>query len=330
MSDYERLRALEVRVDRLELERRELDLGPFKRVTTTVVLHGDGARGEGEDVIYEAALHDDYPQPNVAGTWTIDELSRRLEPLELHDYRRWAFESAALDLALRQNGVSLGDAVGREYRPVRFVVSTREDIDRFLAAQPSLEFKVDPASEWSRELIDRLAATGRIRCADLKGYYVGTPVDQPADARLYRDVVEGFPDAVIEDAAFTDETREILHGAADRLSFDAPIHSVDDVEALEIEPRWLNVKPSRFGPLRRLFDTIAYAEERGIKLYGGGQFELGAGRSHIQAIASLYYAENANDVAPGVYNAGKLDGDLPASPLPVPAELQGLAFAPAP
>src|SRR5207237_1057236 len=40
-------------------------------------------------------------------------------------YRRWAFESAALDLALRQAGVSLAEALGREPQPVRFVVSLR-------------------------------------------------------------------------------------------------------------------------------------------------------------------------------------------------------------
>ena len=39
------------------------------------------------------------------------------------DYRRWAFESAALDLALRQAGLSLGGAVGRE--PSRSPSSSR-------------------------------------------------------------------------------------------------------------------------------------------------------------------------------------------------------------
>ena len=36
------------------------------------------------------------------------------------EYRRWAFESAALDLALRQNGVSLGAALERDV-PARAV-----------------------------------------------------------------------------------------------------------------------------------------------------------------------------------------------------------------
>jgi len=327
VSDYERLAGLELLVEAVDLERAELAVtSGFKRVTTTVRVSGGGSTGEGEDVTYEAAHHDGFSPPDLSGTWTFDDLSQTLDSLDLAGYRRWAFESAALDLALRQGDTSLGEAVGRDYRPVRFVVSTREDIDRYLAVQPTLEFKIDPTSEWSRALIDELAATGRIRVTDLKGYYRGTVVDQPPDPRLYRDVVEGFPDVVIEDAAFTDETRPILEPVADRLSFDAPIHSVDDVLALEVEPRWLNIKPSRFGSVRRLLETIAYAEEQGITLYGGGQFELGVGRSHIQALASVYYADSANDVAPSLYNEPQLPDDAPASPLSAPSEPRGLAF----
>jgi hypothetical protein len=327
VSDYEKLAGLELRIDGLELVRRELALGFFTRVTTTIRLLGGGEAGEGEDVTYEAEAHDGYAQPDLMGSWTLDELSQRFAELDPPGYGRWALESAALDLALRQAGLTLADAVGRPYRPVRFVVSTREDIHRYLAVEPTLEFKVDPMSEWSRELIEELAATGRIRCVDLKGYYKDTPVDQPADPRLYRDVVEVFADAVIEDAAFTDETRPILRAAHDRLSFDAPIHSVEDVKALELEPRWLNIKPSRFGSVRALLETIAYAQEHSMQLYGGGQFELGPGRSHIQAFASVYYADTANDVAPSVYNEPQLPATPPASPLPVPDAPRGLAFA---
>jgi hypothetical protein len=328
VSDYPRLADLPIRIEGLELVRREVNVSSeFMRVTTTIQLSGDGATGEGEDVTYQAELHDGYPRPDLTGEWTLDTFSQRLEPLGLEDYRRWAFESAGLDLALRQAGLTLAEAVGREYRPVRFVVSTRQDIQRFLAVRPELEFKVDPMSDWTRAQIDELAGTGKIRCADLKAYYRGTVVDQEPDARLYRDVVDGFADAVIEDAGFTEETRPILEEAADRLSYDAPIHSVADVEALELPPRWLNIKPSRFGTVRRLLETIAYAEQRGIMLYGGGQFELGPGRSHIQALASTYYADNANDVAPAVYNEPELPADPPASPLPVPDSPRGLGFS---
>src|SRR5215510_15682262 len=62
------------------------------------------------------------------------------------DYRRWAFESAALDLTLRQNGMSLGEAVGRKPTPVTFVVSgglgeppTTERVRGILANHPELK-----------------------------------------------------------------------------------------------------------------------------------------------------------------------------------------------
>src|SRR5262249_60317954 len=84
-----------------------------------------------------------------------------VEPYGFEDSRRWGVESAALDLALRQNGLSLAGAVGREYRPVRFVVSTRLDIRPWLEVDPALEFKVDPVSEWTDDYIRALATTGR-------------------------------------------------------------------------------------------------------------------------------------------------------------------------
>jgi L-alanine-DL-glutamate epimerase-like enolase superfamily enzyme len=142
MSIYERVALLPLDVERYELERRELDVSSgFTRVTTTVVLHGRGERGEGEDVTYTAADHDGFPDAlDLVGSWTVRELAARLDELELfpappeipasRDYRRWAFESAALDLALRQAGRSLGEALGRAYRPVRFVASTRGDPSR--------------------------------------------------------------------------------------------------------------------------------------------------------------------------------------------------------
>ena len=88
-------------------------------------------------------------------------------------YRRWAFESAALDLALRQAGRSLADVLGREARPLNFVVSMRlpppdhegpETADRLLALlerYPGTRFKLDPTNAWTQELVDELAATGR-------------------------------------------------------------------------------------------------------------------------------------------------------------------------
>ena len=165
------------------------------------------------------------------------------------DYRRWAFESAALDLALRQNELSLGAALEREYGPVRFVVSTRDDAFAWLEHNPELELKLDPENDWDRPFMERLAGTGRVRVLDLKAYYTGTPVDVVPDPELYRAVVELFPDVVLEDASLDGECGTVLQGQESRLSFDAPIHSVADVRALPVEPGWLNIKPSRFGTI---------------------------------------------------------------------------------
>jgi len=134
--------------------------------------------------------------------------------------------------------------------------------------------------------------------------------------------VDALPDALIEDPNVGDpEKGAILEPHRDRITWDAPIHSVADVDALAFPPRVLNSKPSRFGSVKGLFDFYDVCAERGIRLYGGGQFELGPGRGHIQYLASLFHPEAANDVAPSAYNVVPTPPRLPASPLaPAPAE----------
>ena len=320
MPLWDLLAGLQVQVDGYSLQRREMRTASgWTRVTTTIVLEGEGHVGQGEDVTYDASEHDDFPADvMLAGTWTLDDLSRRLDELDLGggDYRRWAFESAGLDLALRQADRSLGAALGREGRPTRFVVSTRLDPEAWLRHAPEMEFKLDVEKDWDRPLMERLAALDRVRVVDLKAYYRGTSVDLAPDPDLYRAVAESLPDAVIEDPWLEDGCREALAGAEDRLSFDAPVHSLQDLDDLPLEPRWLNIKPSRFGTVRELMETLDACEKRGIRMYGGGQSELGPGRLQIQRLASLFYPDGPNDVAPSAYNEGEARGGLPQSPLP--------------
>jgi hypothetical protein len=324
MPLWDELAGLQARIDDYTTKRRELARDGWTRVTTTVVLTGAGERGEGEDVTYAAAAHDDFPEElMLAGTWTLDDLSRRLDDFELPDYRRWAFESAALDLALRQAELSLDDVVGRPYRPVRFVASTRTDVGPWLENDPALELKLDAGKDWDDALMRRLTALDRVRVVDLKAYYRGTSVDLAPDPAFYRAIAVSFPESVIEDAWLEDGCLEALRGAEGRLSFDAPIHSLADLDALPIDVRWLNVKPSRFGTIRKLVECIEACGERGIQMYGGGQFELGRGREQIQRLASLFYADGPNDVAPSEYNAGGPNPGLPRSPLPPP---EGVGF----
>ena len=242
-------------------------------------------------------------------------------------YRTWAYESAALDLALRQAGLTLHAALERAPQPVRFVVSLRlgepptmEPLQRRLEPYPGLHFKLDPTSSWDEPLIAQLVATGAVDAVDFKAYYVGSIVDQPADPVLYRRVVEAFPAAWIEDPALTPETDAILAPHRARFSWDAPIHSIADIEALPYPPKMVNIKPSRLGGLKSLLDTYDYCRERGIGNYGGGQFELGVGRGQNQYLASMFHADAPNDVAPTGYNLPATPAGLPASPLaPAPA-----------
>jgi hypothetical protein len=346
---YDRLAGLDLRIDSWETEVLERETSSdFTRTTTVVSLHGDGDTGRGEDVIYDSDPHYKLAETGldfeVTGSYSLAEFSEYLADTDLfsgdepgssvfRNYRRWAFESAALDLALKQDGTTLAERLDREYEPVRFVVSTRLNEpptgDRILAwldRNPSLEFKLDPTADWTPEVVERLAATDAVRTLDLKGHYEGTDVDQSGDPDLYRMILEGFPEALIEDPDLTDETRPLFENERERVSWDYPIRGVDTVENLPWEPDWLNIKPSRFGSVESLLDTIEYCNERDIRLYGGGQFELGVGRQHLHTLASLFYPDGPNDVAPRGYNDPEPGADLPASPLSPPTAPAGLEW----
>ena len=348
MSLYDNVRDLPLTIESYTLEGLEQQVSSdFLRKTTVIRLCGGGEEGAGEDVTYEAGEHDLQQGRGailpLSGDWTLHAFSEHLETLPLFDhepeqhayldYRRWAFESAALDLALRQAGRSLGTAVGRTPKPLTFVVSMRlgepattDRLRTWLELYPGLRFKLDATPDWSEELIVELASTGAVDSVDFKGQYKGTSVDTVPDAALYRRVVEGLPDAWLEDPALTSETEAVLEPHHARVTWDAVIHSVADIEALLWPPATVNVKPSRFGSVERLFAAYDHCEAQGIGAYGGGQFELGVGRDQIQLLAALFHPETPNDVAPGAFNVDPKPG-LPASPLAVVGRATGFATA---
>ena len=191
-----------------------------------------------------------------------------------------------------------------------------EPIEHRLARYPTLRFKLDPTSSWTPELIDALVTTEAVDSVDFKSLYRGTVVDQPPDPVLYRRVVEAFPSAWIEDPdVVTPETAEVLADHHDRITWDAPIHSIADIEALPFAPRMVNIKPSRIGGLEKLCATYDYCAEHGIGAYGGGQFELGPGRGQAQYLAALFHPDTPNDLAPAEYNQNDPPPGLPSSPL---------------
>jgi hypothetical protein len=342
VSTWEKLAELPLRIEHCTLEGLEAKVSSeFERLSTVIHLHGSGQEGQGEDVTYDAPDHEILqaagPPDELTGDWTIATFCARLAELDLFPrppqrevsrrYRVWAYESAALDLALRQAQTTLHEALGRTPQPVRFVVSLRlgepptiEPLRQRLELYPGLRFKLDPTTSWTPALIAELVDTKAVESVDFKAYYVGSIVDQPADPVLYRRVVEAFPEAWIEDPALTAETDAILAPYRQRFSWDAPIHSVTDIQALPYPPRMVNIKPSRLGGLRNLLEAFDYCASKGIGNYGGGQFELGVGRGQIQYLASLFHADAPNDVAPTGFNLPRPAPGLPASPLaPAPS-----------
>ncbi len=352
MSTFDQLASLPLEVDGYTLEglRAQVSSG-FERLSTVVHLTGPGADGVGEDVVYDAedqvALQEAGPVLDLSGRYSLGEFCERVDGLDLFPvepqrgevsrlYRRWTFHSAALDLALRQAGTSLQAALGREAQPLTFVVSLRlgepptlAPITSRLANYPTLRFKLDATTSWSPELIEELAQTGAVDSIDFKALYHGTVVDQEPDPVLYERVVGAFPHAWLEDPdVVTGGTAAALADEHDRVTWDAPIHSIADIEALPFAPRMVNIKPSRIGGLRKLCDTYDYCAEHGIGAYGGGQFELGPGRGQAQYLASLFHPDTPNDLAPAGFNQNDPPAGLPSSPLPVAADAVGFRWGP--
>jgi hypothetical protein len=359
MVSFDAIADLPLTIESCQFEGLEFQLGEFERLTTVIKFAGGGHEGIGEDVVYDAIDHvgqqSHGPPAGLVGSFTFAEFSDRLDETDLFpagppvrgdvsaDYRRWAFESAALDLALRQAGTNLAAALGREARPVNFVNSMRlagfaegerssiEPVRARLAVYPTLRFKLDPTNDWDDELIAALAETGAVDSLDLKGFYKDTPVDVETDPELYAKLIAAFPEAWLEDPDVTEETKPLLDPVSERVTWDAPIHSIADIEAMPWSPpKTVNVKPSRFGPIRNLFAAYDYCEERGIGAYGGGQTELGPGRGQIQYLASVFHPGTPNDVAPSGYNdpAKATAPGLPSSPLEPAIDELGFRWVP--
>jgi hypothetical protein len=336
-SLWPRLAALPLAVEACEYDRLHAVLAhEFERITTHVRLVGDGADGLGEDVsVFRedgSTLHETRPSLPLEGEWTlagfcdhIATLALWAEPPEWEvalRFRRWAFESAALDLALRQADRSLHDVLGLDPQPVRFVNSlglgetpSIEPVLRRLTRSPGVRFKLDAEATWTPALVEEVAATGAVDTIDFKGHYGFEIEDPDALGALYDHVLDAFPDAYLEDPHDRPEIAQRLGDHLERVSYDSPIRSAGDIGATPLAARVVNVKPSRIGSLQALFEVYARCAREQRPMYGGGMGELGVGRGQIELLASLFHADAPNDVAPSAYNEDDPPGALPASPL---------------
>jgi hypothetical protein len=348
-SRWPRLAELPLVIEACEYERLHAVLAhEFERVTTHVRLLGAGVDGLGEDVSVHkedgTSLHEARPELPLAGEWTLAGFCEHVatldpwpEPPEWEPARRWrnwAFESAALDLALRQAQRSLHDALGLQPQPVRFVNSlglgkepSIEPVRRRLARSPGVRFKIDAEETWPAALVDEVAATGAVDTVDFKGHYKLEVKDPEALVALYDRVLRAFPDAYLEDPHDLPEVAARLGDHLDRVSYDAPIHTAKDIGATPLAARGINVKPSRIGSLRELFEVYARCARERRPMYGGGMGELGVGRGQIELLAALFHPDAPNDVAPSAYNEDDPSNDLPASPLTARPAATGFRWA---
>ena len=302
--------------------------------TTQLRLEGRGEEGIGEQVGMAEAQHSlrasRYP---LTGEWaTLEDFLAHLDTIEMwpeppvheleRNWRRWTFESAALDLALRQSGTSLAEVLGRAPQPVTFVNSfglgDPPDIDKVArrrAQHPTVGFKLDVAPSWTQEIMDRIAAVRGVATIDFKGQYGLEVKDQAALLAMYERALATFTDVVFEDPHDYPAVLEMLTPIAAHVSYDAPITTVESIDAVPIPVRIVNVKPCRVGRLPELSRVYTHCEANGIQMYNGGMGELGVGRGQAQLLASLFHPEAPNDIAPSGYNLESPPDGLPPSPL---------------
>jgi L-alanine-DL-glutamate epimerase-like enolase superfamily enzyme len=336
---WPRLADLPLVVEGYELEGLTAELaGGMVRATILIRLRGAGHDGLGEDISPfpddPDALRDAPADLPLAGEWTLGSFSDHLATLEQWPsppeweaarlYRNWAYESAALDLALRQAGRALHEVLEREPRPLTFVNSlglgdppSTDTIHRRLAHHPDVHFKLDAAAAWTLAVCEDLAATAAVDVVDFKGQYGMEVEDAGTLAAMYERVAATFPDAILEDPHDLPEIAGPLAPHTGRVSYDALIHSVDDLATTPVSPiRTVNIKPCRTGGLHALLALYEHCEAEGIRMYGGGMGENGVGRGQIQLLASIFHPDGPNDVAPSAFNVEDPPADLPSSPLP--------------
>ena len=260
------------------------EFGEKAHSTRLVTLSGAGHEGVSEDI---TLFMGDAPELPLAGEWTLATFAEHLAGLEqwpeppewdmARRWRNWGYEAAALDLALRQAGARAarrrsGSHRGRSRSSTPSASASRRRSTRScrrLERYPGLRFKLDAAPDWSAAIVDALVGTGAVHTVDFKGRYGLDVDDVGALAAMYERVLAAFPEALLEDPHDLPEITALIEPHADRVSYDAPIHTVADLDALSLPARTINIKPTpdrlvarSLRPLRRVRGARAGALRR--------------------------------------------------------------------
>jgi hypothetical protein len=131
-----------------------------------------------------------------------------------------------------------------------------------------VRFKLDAEATWPPTLVEEVAATGAVDTIDFKGQYGFEVNDPEALSALYGHVLTAFPDAYLEDPHDLPEIAQRLGDHLERVSYDSPIRSAEDIGATPLAARAVNVKPSRKGSLRPLLEVYARCARERRPMYG--------------------------------------------------------------
>jgi L-alanine-DL-glutamate epimerase-like enolase superfamily enzyme len=289
-----RLATLPVRVSTIRCQSGRLALPdyPGGRPTTLVALSGEGHTGFGENV----AFSDGEQQAFVHSVEGM--LARAAGPVAaivapgVKPFDRAALEGALIDLAMRQNGLSLRDLCGVEQAPLRWVRSfgPRPDAAGYGRSLGG-ELKVDVDPRWTEEQIAALAGEA-VAILDFK---------EEGSAALCGRLASAFPSALFEDPP-----PDCLHP---RVARDRTLGTEDDVAAAVARGEWVNVKAPRMGGAIPALGALALARPNA---YFGGMFEVGPGREQARQLAALFCGDAPNDLAPLAGARSSIEGESPS------------------
>ena len=248
----------------------------FERLTTVIRLQrrrrgGRSARTSPTTATTSAPSRSTARELPLAGEWTFDELLRaprrarpvprrraelrrlpQLPPLGVRE--RGARPRAAPGRPLARRRRSAASRAGARSSSPRAWASRRRStpVTRRLAALPGPALQARRHARLGRRADRRPDRDRRRRLDRLQGRLQGhagrrrrpTRPSTAGSPRRSRTPGSRTPTSTTEDA------REALRPFEDRITWDAPIHSVDDILAMPVLPRTVNLKPSRFGSVR--------------------------------------------------------------------------------
>jgi L-alanine-DL-glutamate epimerase-like enolase superfamily enzyme len=291
------------------------------RPSATVTLSGRGVSGRGEHVDWTREHHERFgvhaTEAVPRGRWGLGAWATAMGGRTPWPYARAALEAAAIDLALRQAGTTLGGLVDVPPHPVRFVLSfdrradPAAEIARWRERVPELRFKIDVDPAWTTETYEALGRLEAVATLDFKG---------GGSARDHEYAHHVMPEALIEDPA--PAAAPWSPSLVARVSFDALVTCAADLTHLPVPPAAINIKPARMGGVLEALRCAAACDVARVPIYLGGMFEIGVGRRQLWALAALLAPGGPNDVAPIVMGTGSAFAALP-SVLQAPASSPG-------